>query len=68
VKILLGREEVSPDFSDCDSCTPLSYAASRGYKGIVRILLRGEEVDPGSRILTGGHRYRMPLRKDEREW
>jgi len=46
VKILLGREEVSPDKPDNDGRTPLLYAARDGHEGVVKILLAREEVNP----------------------
>ena len=46
VKILLGREEVSPDKPCLEGLTPLSYAAWNGHEGVVEMLLRREEVNP----------------------
>ena len=46
VKILLGREEISPDKPGSDGRTPLSFAAENGHEGVVKILLGREEVNP----------------------
>ena len=53
VKILLGREEVSPDKPCLEGLTPLSYAAWSGHEGVVEMLLRREEVDS---VLNGAVR------------
>ena len=46
MKILLGREEVTPDKPDNRGRTPLWYASEGGHEGVVKILLRRGEVDP----------------------
>jgi len=46
VKILLEREEVSPDKPDNSGETALSFAAGEGHEGVVRILWEREKVNP----------------------
>jgi len=43
-EILLGREEVSADKPDNEGRIPLSYAAEKGYEGMVKMLLGRQEV------------------------
>jgi len=56
VKILLGRKELNPDKSN-HSGTLLSVVAQNGHKGVVKIPLIREEVNP-NRPDNGG---RTPL-------
>ena len=59
MKLLLGLEDVNPDTPDTEhGRTPLSWAAENGYKGIVRLLLEREDVDPNSSSKSG----QTPLR------
>jgi len=46
VKLLLERDDVSPDKPDQTGFTPLSSAASKGYEGIVKSLLGWDDVSP----------------------
>jgi ankyrin repeat protein len=46
VKLLLAKDDVDPDSKDDDGLTPLSWAASSGYKALVKLLLATESVDP----------------------
>jgi len=46
VKILLARDDVSPEKPDNNGESPLSGAAVNGHEGVVRTLLGREDVDP----------------------
>ena len=48
VKQLLERG-VDPDFKDIDGRTPLSWAAEKGHKEVVKLLLAKDGVDPDSK-------------------
>ncbi|KAK4205463.1 ankyrin repeat-containing domain protein [Triangularia verruculosa] len=47
VALLENRSE--PDLKDTHARTPLSYAAERGYKDVVTLLLGNERVDPDAK-------------------
>jgi len=46
VKLLLARDDVSPDRPDNDGRTPLSLAAGYGCEGVVKLLLARDDVSP----------------------
>ncbi|RPA92263.1 ankyrin, partial [Choiromyces venosus 120613-1] len=46
VSILLERKDVNPDTADTKGRTPLSWAADKGYPGVVKILLERKGVNP----------------------
>ena len=46
VKILLGRDDVSPDKPGNHGKTPLYWAAGNGHEGVVKILLGWDDVNP----------------------
>jgi len=68
VKILVGREEVSPHKPDKRGRTPLSYAAGGGYEGVVKLLLEREEVDPDVTDNGGRTPFSYAAGHDTREW
>ena len=45
VKMLLERDNASPDKPDNDDITPLSWAAFYGHEGVVKILLEQDDVN-----------------------
>ena len=53
VRILLGRDDISPDRPDGYGKTPLWWAASNGHEGVVRVLLRHGEVNPEQHLKDG---------------
>ncbi|KAI0858119.1 ankyrin repeat-containing domain protein [Xylaria cubensis] len=55
VRVLLERDDVSPDCQDKFGLTPLSIAASQGREAMVRLLLSNNRVDPNSKDLTHGN-------------
>ena len=57
MKLLLEREEVSPDRPDNHGRTPLSWAAEYRHKEAVRRLLEREDVNPN----RPDNRGRTPL-------
>jgi len=46
VRILLGRDNISPDRPDEYGETPLCWATSNGHEGVVEILLGRDDVNP----------------------
>ena len=72
MKMLLERKEVNPHMPDSEGRTQLLYAAgnrsgSITAEGMVKLLLRWDEVNPIREIRRAEHRSRLPLRKDMRE-
>jgi ankyrin repeat protein len=57
VEMLLGKDNVDPDYKDEGGRTPLSWAAEKGYRTIVKMLLAKNRVDPDSKDTNG----RTPL-------
>ena len=45
IKILLGRDEVTPDKPDKSGFTPLESAAQMGHYGVVKTLLERNDVN-----------------------
>ena len=54
MKLLLEREDVSPDRPDNDGLTPLSWAARSGHDVVVKLLLEQEGVNPDKPDNNGG--------------
>ena len=57
MRLLLARDDISPDKPDNDGRTPLWGASSNGNEGVVRLLLARDDVNPDKQ----DNRGRTPL-------
>ena len=48
VEVLLGREDIIPDWPDGYGQTPMSWAARNGHEEVVELFLRRRGIDPNS--------------------
>ena len=68
VKMLLGRDHVSPKKPDEDGQTPLVLAACNGHEGAVKLLLGRDDVSPNDPDQRGRTHSSGPQRWGTREW
>jgi len=67
VKLLLEREDVSPDRPDYSGQTPLRWAAGSGHERVVKQLLEREDLASIGLAGVAEHRFREPPRMGMKE-